>query len=383
MENTATNLVSSSESEDNKGFAVIDQMISCLGVDMEMQSDPDLIKDIVEHDMYLDGCESALKFLDPIMKESVSFAPLLEHIRSSIVNLHPAVVEFCAEAMDSDLVSKIDQKLLTRLIHHTYILEELTREMGDSREFMVEIKKYYLERRLQKGIRASLLGGFIDLYRMSGSIFHPIKTKTMDWVFGKYEMLRFRDDVPLTKDEIGQRQKGIVVNIVEAVVTDKVYKFSDNSTTGIALAINPFRTVKILSGNKFIEYGLSQDWASLYETWNLAFVTANVDNLHITYPKLFIPKVIDAPKNHYLFNRALALFLTLQFRFFYQMEKRPAVNLTKARELGSLWGAINLKYAKAYVKKVNNMSLKGFWCLLRIPFRRKLSRIPVAELKEP
>jgi hypothetical protein len=99
---------------------------------------------------------------------------------------------------------------------------------------------------------------------------------------------------------------------------------------------------------------------SLYETWNLAFITGTVNYLQIYYPKLLIPAVIAADPLSYLSNRATSLWMSLNFRQFAAFSRKPDLLIPGKSELAKLWGEINLRYAQELVEEETDKNLEDF-----------------------
>jgi hypothetical protein len=91
------------------------------------------------------------------------------------------------------------------------------------------------------------------------------------------------------------------------------------------------------------------DWASLYHTWNMAFILGEIPDLDIIAPKLLAPSVMCAKGEQYLFCRLHGLFTAICFMILkcsdgVQMDIHPPNHQALAR----LYGAINLEQAWLY-----------------------------------
>ena len=184
----------------------------------------------------------------------------------------------------------------------------------------------------------------------------------MDWVFVVYEEVRNRGY--LYPHEENARRQSLTLNVMEAVVSENAHGYVDNAMTGVALAVNPPETVQIVGENNILEYAYPQEWVSLYETWNLAFVTGNVGYLNILLPKLLIPSVINAKPNEYLFHRAMALQTSINFFLYAKVMQKPNYEIPNKEALVQLWGEINYKYANEYVQNKNGVDLSYFSYML-------------------
>lgn len=334
----------------------IEQVMEKLKINFALQTEPQMIATILRDDMLLDDFDPIKTLLNSKLINPVPLNPMLEKIRTGIVDKHPAIVEFLCAAMKEDLiqVDENTEELVKRTIHNIYLLNILTKEMFDNWQFMVELRAHFLKKREQLGINSDLLRSFVDVFKITGGLFFSVKTVTMDWVFQEYERIRRQGFIE--EKDVQERKMGLTLNILEAVLTDKRQGLRNNALTGVALILTPPEDVRLLSENRALEYLLSPEWTSLYETWNLAFISGNMDNLDLLYPKLLIPQVLNAQSNKYLFNRALSLWGAINFYLFRKAKQHPDVILPNHEEIAQLWGELNYKYAQEYVIQENRLS---------------------------
>mmetsp|Transcript_10061 Transcript_10061/g.16702 ORF Transcript_10061/g.16702 Transcript_10061/m.16702 type:complete len:309 (+) Transcript_10061:431-1357(+) len=237
--------------------------------------------------------------------------------------------------------------------------------MANDWEFMVEVEEHLLAKRESFGIPSDFMASVIKLHEVTGKLFGPIKTKTMDWAVSEYHKIRERGDI--LASEIAANQKGLKFNILEAAINENLNGYTDNAMTGIALAIIPPDSVRLVGNNSFLEYELSQEWVSLYESWNLAFITGNLPYLHVLIPKLLIPAVIDAEPNDYIFNRALSLWVSINFFLYAQLIEEEDYAIPNFGGMSQLWGEINNEFANALVSnEMGGADLSKFQPLLGI-----------------
>ena len=85
----------------------IDQTFEKLAIDLNMSSDPQLMNSILKDDMNLDDFEQARKALGSALTQNQPMGPMLERLRISILEKHPAVYEFLCEANTTNLISEI------------------------------------------------------------------------------------------------------------------------------------------------------------------------------------------------------------------------------------------------------------------------------------
>ncbi len=329
----------------------IDEVISKLKIDFGMSSDPQMIKEILEKEMFLSDCYGFQSRFSSQLRAPQPLTSMLEKIRSGIRANHPAIVEFLCAAIKQNLIpsSENSSNDVKRIIHYIYLLDLLTKEMFNNWEFMVELREHFLGKREQLGIDSNLMRSFLDIFKITGGLFFSAKTVTMDWVVQEYE--RIRRQGFLEKEDVVKRKAGLTLNLLEAVITDKRKGFRNNALTGLALIVTPPKDVILTQETRALEYLLSSQWTRLYETWNLAFISGNMDNLDLLYPKLLIPSVLNAPAPEYLFNRALSLWSAINFYLFRKANGQLEIKLPLSSEIAQLWGEINLKYAQQYIKK--------------------------------
>ncbi|MBF0443912.1 MAG: hypothetical protein HQK54_18530 [Oligoflexales bacterium] len=336
------------------------ETVQRLGINKYPVSDPELFMDILQHDMYLADLPSVVSLLEDKLEKPVLLLPMINHVAFSVVTKHPIVSEFLCKALDRNLIPKIqgNNPALKRMVHHTYLLEALTQEMARSPQFTFEVENHLLTKREAFGIRSDFMGGVLDMYHLTGNLFEPIKTKTMDWVFAEYDKIRERGSI--TPEEIQARKSGTTFNILEAAIAENKKGYYLNAMTGIAMAINPPENLAVVGDNRFIDYIVSRQWVSLYETWNLAFLTGNMAHLDILYPKLLIPSVIDAAPEKYLFNRATSLWVSINIYLLASLTQKPSFEVENREELTQLWSEINYRHASEYVLSRNKVPLDRF-----------------------
>ncbi|HEY9842942.1 MAG: hypothetical protein ACAI44_10695, partial [Candidatus Sericytochromatia bacterium] len=275
------------------------------------------------------------------------------------------------------------------------ILEALTAAMANNNDFAKELQDHFLKKRAEYGIQTnSALRTLLTVGRASGSLFFAAKTVSVDPAITFYRLIRERKGAPLTVAEVeklyaagkltypekralmpsdgpeADPHEGLRINIYEAGTTEYSEGFAANAQSAHALCESAeaephpqiFKKGSVLpktidnafyrslgqSENYFPTNDFSQDWVSLYETWNMAFVLSEMDDLQILMPKLLIPSVLSANKENYLTARVMALWLsinTLMFRKLDQVEAVPPP--AHKAEMAKAWGEINQKYARA------------------------------------
>lgn len=167
----------------------------------------------------------------------------------------------------------------------------------------------------------------------------------------------------------------VPLNIMEAVIEGSNNGYKNNKDAGIALALNNAGSLTHDPNTGAGPSGWSDDkksvvyyapfpleWANLYTTWNMAFVS-DFTSFPYVMCKLLIPQVNnyqDKPEE-YIYNRAIALYTHLH----YTLLTRAAGNVSKSNhiewndpELTSLWGKVNKQSAKKYLRKIKRAKRK-------------------------
>ena len=205
-------------------------------IDARMHTDPILIKDILKNDMYLYNLNEVKELFSEEMKEEKSLEPMIGRIRFAVLNKHKAIYDFLCEAQNKKLFTPLDNiqdEALTRMINHMYVLDVLTNKMANDFEFMAVVRDQILKVRQGLGVPADLIGQLEFLKKVTGSMFIPVKTVTMDWVFSEYVDIRSKGELKGKQKEA--RAGGLKLNILEASVTEKNNGFLKNAVAGIAL----------------------------------------------------------------------------------------------------------------------------------------------------
>ncbi len=340
----------------------VQNLMDNLQIDPSSAVDPNTLKQVLAQDMYLGDLEAVNQLFQAESDGQTSLSDLIQRTHGAVLNRHPAIYEFTCKLNQSGLIQKdsVDRLQIKRTLHHSYALNKIIRNMIDDPKFMTAVYDHLLAKRKELGISEALVPSFFDIYRVSGDLFTPVKALSVDAVFSDYDRIRNGTAEVETKS----RARSLSINILEATLTDSFKGNTDNAMAGIAMIMNPAPSVYLKGDERKIGYAFNQEWTSLYETWNLSFITGHLPNLHILYPKLIIPEVMDASPEDYVFNRVLALGLSANFTILAQAQGKPTVNLPQATEIAKIWGAVNETYATAYVAKYNQKNLRNYRFLL-------------------
>ncbi len=326
----------------------VDLLIKKMGISLEQKTDPEMLKDILRNDMKLDDCPTVTKLLGTILTEQQSMRPMLETIRTSIISKQPELQEFVSTAIKENLIDSPDQAaqaLITRSLNYMVLLDAITKGMAEDPNTMEDVCKHIMSKRKEMGIREGFFRSAYDIYKAedkgSGGMFLSLKTKSVDVAMDLFRKMRDKGNVGRINSM--EARALVELNIAEAALADSHLGFKDNAKAGIYLDVNPASKVWISEGDKAIKYDYSQDWASLYESWNMAFVS-HCSNPQLLFTKLLIPQVINSKPEDYILNRAISLWLTLNFDHFHAIEKKPRIAPMINEDASKRWGAINKAY---------------------------------------
>jgi len=317
-----------------------------LGINLGAKTDPHLLNDILENDMYLADSRHVRQLLGDDLTQEKPLQPLLEQVYDGITVTHPAMgANLCATLANQETVavfSAPNHTKIKRTIHHMFLLEKIVSELANNKEFMVKVYKHVQDTVRSMSPHKSALGHAYDLFKAAG-IFGLVKSYTIDGAIEDYR--KFREQGFVTPEESAGRKRGLSLNIVEATTTERLHRYFSNARAGDALTWWHPVDIRVVGKNRTIEYVVDMDYARLYETWNFAFITGNLEFHNLLYPKLLIPSVLLASGNDYLYHRVLALWLSINFYLMAHLTNKEHTNVPYKKELASLWGEINLKYS--------------------------------------
>jgi len=220
-----------------------------------------------------------------------------------IVSRQPAMRDFLCAALERNLIPRVsDEKsraIINRSLHHAFLLDALTEEIVDNLSFMIAIQEHLLEKRAAFGIRGDLVGALEDFKRLYGAACSSPPSSSARPALHR----RGRDPAAwsITEEEIKNLQGSQKLSILEAAVTEARPASATTPWSGQPSRIPP-KTITLDPDTSAFEFDVSPRWTSLFEGWHLAFITGNVTHLQIGYPLLFIPSVIGADSQDFLFT---------------------------------------------------------------------------------
>ncbi|MBT3409001.1 hypothetical protein HN415_10095, partial [Candidatus Woesearchaeota archaeon] len=130
--------------------------------------------------------------------------------------------------------------------------------------------------------------------------------------------------------------------------------------------------------NLFPVIKFTQDWVSLYITWNMAFILNDLDDLDLLFPKLLIPSIINSESQNFLGVRIISLWLSVNHVFYRKYDKNKVKGPVNRSEMAQAWAKINKKYAfelaenethedsKVLMKKFNRFFSQPYYNWIRL-----------------
>jgi hypothetical protein len=333
----------------------IDQLVHHWRIDLDQVTDPELLAEVLQHDLCLHDLSAFVELLGGRLTEPQPLRPLLESIGAGLRERHPVVVDFVRTALAAEQLPALDpngEAVLRRVLHHTYLLEILTCAMLADADFLGQVGRHYLSRRRAIGVRAGFWRGFADIYRITGTLFGPAKAKTMDYVFFSLQPRTYR----LPRGTVvrgwlcAERKMALILNISEAVLTDLCGGRTANAWAGLMLILHPAQRTRVSPYDGLIESHYLAGWETLYQSWNLAFMLGNLKNFPLLVPKLLMPCVMNTPPTRYLYARSTSLWVTVNLQLFAR-QAGISKELSGAAQLASCWGAVNARFARQFSER--------------------------------
>ncbi|MFA4815335.1 MAG: hypothetical protein WC924_03200 [Candidatus Gracilibacteria bacterium] len=314
---------------------------------------------------------------------------MFENIKQGITTKHPAIVEFAKAALTKDWFKGSEH--VDRAAHVTFILEAMTVAMCNNHNFFVEAQEHLRSKERLYGLDSRhIFGAFRRVLSVTHNLFQVLKIMSVDPL-----MIYFRIKRGLNKSQLDKRnlnyleykllcstnKKGwghilelLRINIYEAGITEYEKGFKTNSICAFELneditrnpplaefkkesvlpdnATDKFYRSVVSKNNLFPTFAVSQQWASLYVTWNMAFILSDLDELDLLFPKLLIPSLINAKSENAGGVRIISLWLSINNFFFRKCDRTRNVQGPKHKEeMARVWAKINKKYAFDLAKR--------------------------------
>jgi len=323
----------------------VDAAAKKLGIDVNMKTDIKLLNDILENDMHMKDMAGTQSLLKTELVAEQPLLPMLEKVRKGLTAVHPAVgVALCVALSDEKTAGIFDAPnaaYIKRTIHHMFLLDKIVDKMARDRVYMKDVNSHLIDKVHSMTPHKSWIGHIYDLFKAAG-MFGVAKSYSINGAMDDYA--KFREAGVITHDESESRKQGLTLNCLEATVADFAHGYFENAKVGRALSWDHPSVIDIVGQDRQVEYVNRMEYAQLYETWNLAFITGNLDYLNMLYPKLLIPTVILADANSYLFKRVLALAVSINFYLMATLQGKERVNFKGSKDLSDVWGHVNARY---------------------------------------
>jgi len=393
---------------------IIDQSIKAFGVDMNMKTDVKILCGVLK-EMRLNDFETSYLPMKSFFQESISkpqdLKPMLKSIKQGLINKHPAIVEFLEKALDEAWLQP--SKYIQKSLHVAFVLEAMTAAMCNSNVFFQESLVHIRLKEREVGVdNRNLFKSVWNSGPSAGSFFATAKAISLDpamayfrfrrdidggkltnyrvkklYKKGEMSFLEYKLLLPLCKKNACHCSDWLRMNIFEAGMTEYNNNFKENALAAHVLNEDikktchreVFKKVGVFpesdhgefyeslaeKDNYFPSFSFTQEWVSLYETWNMAFILGELNNLDFLFPKLFIPSVINSKSENFLGARIISLWLSINNILFKNFDKSEKILGPKnRREMATAWGKINKKYAqkvfKEYVGKSDSELNKSY-----------------------
>lgn len=378
----------------NEAELIFNKTLQAFGVKIDAKTDPQIMQSVIQ-EFRLDDFKSANKQFDEIFQNAISkpqeLSPFLNDIKKGIISKHSAIIEFADLALKKNWFKSSEH--VVRSVHVIYILELLTATMCNNHKFFIEVQNHYKNKEKTYGLNTlHLLPTFFNALKISPNFFDIAKPFALDPLLiyfriqrglskshiskkdlkkvykqGDINFLEYKLLGPIQNNHIEHINELVRINIYVAGITEYNNNLKTNAVSAHVLSenliIDPPQTIfkdkKIipeLSNNTFYNQiteknnlfpvvTLSQEWTSLYTTWNMVFVLGNLQDLDIIFPKLLIPSIINAESENFLGARFISLWLTINHAIFRKARKSEILGPVNKTEMAKAWSIINKKYS--------------------------------------
>lgn len=334
----------------------VDKFIEYFNIDLDIKTDPALLRNILDKDFKISGFELGVQSLSDQLNNAQDLHGFLRSIRDGIVEKHPAIDEFLSVVVSKKLISieELSQEVLLRAIHTIY-LHNCLLQFGDANHTNeYAFIQFLTNKRRGYGVQKNPFSSWIGLYGSLKNIkpiylrvFFVIKIKSVDFVIKNLFASRIKTGIakPLNLIQKLVSVIALIVNIAEAVITDLISGNFANALAGIVLnLVYPKYVHSQKTDLSKVEFGYSEQWSALYHTWNSAYITGT-GVFHIIH-KLINPVVANSETSEYMHKRVIALNNSLNFLIFNGKSNIVQTPLKNIKQIMRIWGRINFQYAK-------------------------------------
>ena len=377
---------------------VIDDALVALGLSYDMTTDLSIVREIL-------GEMKVKDFLGRIDREPLDLGAMLRQVRWGLIAHAPAVVDFLSEALSKRWLSESPH--VHKAVHVAFVLEAVTAAMCNSPVFFDDYVEHVYSKEKDIGIdHEHLFRSFLKMLPASLNFFGTAKAVSLDmamvyfrvgrylggavdrqsldelYAAGRISLLERKLVLPLCGKGQCVCNDWLRINIYEAGITEYKNGFPMNAMAAHVLAEHvlahchreSFQLRRVepqgptgdfyasLAGddNYFPVVDLSEDWKSLYLTWNMAFILGELDNLHYLFPKLLIPSVLCSKSENFLGARIISLWVSINSALllnFHPVDK--VTGPSHRREMAGAWGEINQRYAEDLYRTDINSDVTG------------------------
>ena len=327
----------------------VDTAAAKLGLTEGMCTDPALLRDVFENTMRLGDFVPIADVVAPYLDAPTSLDPLIDSIKGAIRKRYPAIVATLIELEDLDPVEDVDT--VRWVLHLTFLVELVAREMVRSPAFMVDLHTYIQAKRNELELPDDFIGFVRTVKQTTDSAFEAAKIRTLDLVINQYMSLREREPGPAEARDILRKNAGLKLNIMEAVLSDTQEGDYPNARVGFKLTQRGVRELRVEGEDRIIKQVLPPGWVALYHSWAIAFIISNVDNIDILVTKLLVPTVMDAEPDDYLFRRGIVLWFVGNVALLNEIDAggQREQRIPRLTSIANRWGQVNLRESEGFL----------------------------------
>jgi len=399
--------------------AVIEKSMMALGLSLEMKTEVSLVRKIL-CEINLDDFDTSYlpmeQFFKDIVSEPQDLSHFISNIKLGLVIRCPSVVEFAELALEKRWFAPSEYNI--KAINIAFILESVTAAMCNSYLFFTEYVEHIRSKEKDIGIdRQHVLKSFFKTFPGSLNFFGSAKAVSIDMAMVYFRVkheLRGEDVTPESLDLLYKNNKisflerkllsplcnrdycvcndWLRINIYEAGVTEYKNQYKSNAIAAHVLSedvfrhchpekyelkpvypkgkIDPFYYSLAGRNNYFPVVDLSEEWVSLYLSWNMAFILGELNNLHYLFPKLLIPSLLCSESDNFIGVRIISLWISVNSSLFLNFNNIEKITGPSHRkEMAVAWGEINQRYAQILFKDHMNSDI----AVLKKNFKERFS----------
>jgi hypothetical protein len=357
---------------------IVARAVRALGLDPAPATNPETMARHLTDLQLLDletGHQPAQQFLREATTRPLSTEAHITRAQEALCARHPTIVAFLEIALERGWLQPSPH--VQQALHLGVALEHLTAAMKQSVGFLEDLRGHVSAKRAAYGVPPKkVFRTFWRAWRAS-SFFLASKIITIDPALSYFHGVRRNGEVSRSslRRRLGAREisflefesrlptrglehahDGLRLNILEAAVAEYLGGFTDNALCAHiltkALESQPWR--RDAPGSV-----PGQDWVSLYESWNAAFMLGTLADWPLVLPKLFLPTVLGADPGDYLEVRVYSLWLTLNLLLFRMLAGHSTVpRPPTSREQAAVWGKLNAECALSLISDMSEADVR-------------------------